>query len=259
MDNQSQFTGKDSNTNSHSSQSQPQKDSPSFDLYRSIKQLPLRKFEECLLNNNLHALVISGDPDPISLANAWQEIQAEYTDLIGSNEFKLYMELRRKQFVDETDLMLVEESMEFMRSCVRVLPTVSEEGNPDKLAHVEGLLNTRMRDVNGLLKTNFKIDWRNDPEGVFKRCINRSKALKINIALRAQEMQVLEGKFNEEDSKLVGKRDEHHFTGILLTLSRYNGYKISKDITVEEYCLYVKQYNDYHDQQRKLVNTKPPK
>lgn len=73
-----------------------QKDIPLSKWYQSIYELPLRQFEDCLINNNLSALVISGFPLPDVLQAAWVNILQEYADAIGNSEHRMYMNLMKE-------------------------------------------------------------------------------------------------------------------------------------------------------------------
>lgn len=53
------------------------------------------------------------------------------------------------------------------------------------------------------------------------------------------------------EAKEGAKIDKNYFTGVLIMLGRHNNYKISKEITVNEYCEYIRQYNLYCDEMSK--------
>ena len=55
-------------------------------LYRSIYELPLSIFIDCYCDANYSGLVINGDATEQELAEVWQDLLQQYTELIGGRE-----------------------------------------------------------------------------------------------------------------------------------------------------------------------------
>ena len=68
-----------------------QQDISLLKLYDNIHKLTLNKFIDCNVNNNLQVLVISGAPTDIELFDCWQSLISQYTDAIGDNESRMYL------------------------------------------------------------------------------------------------------------------------------------------------------------------------
>src|SRR5205809_845314 len=58
--------------------------------YHNINELPLSKFIQVVVNQNIFALIIAGQPTQNDLLEAWEEICSGYEDAIGTNEHKLF-------------------------------------------------------------------------------------------------------------------------------------------------------------------------
>lgn len=212
-------------TSSHLPKSNPsaQKDIPLSKWYQNIHELPLSRFEDCLLDNNLSALVISGFPLPETLQKSWLFILQEYSDAIGNSEHMLYMNLMREVELLRIDL----ESLKVLISTLRVIYS-----------------KYFCEQLNEMVNANCKFDW-NDQDTYQKeidRCERRGKSYKIRYDLKKNEFDNLQKKMSAKEGQKI---DKNYFTGVLIMLSRHNNYKITKEITVSEYCEYIKQYNLY--------------
>lgn len=209
---------------------------PSSSLYRSIHDLPLARFEDCMVMGNLSALVISGFPNPIELATAWNEIMSEYSACIGGADYKMYFNLKKEVELLRITIQQINFLIETMRN-TRIVLAGTEE------------LRYMASELNGFLATSFKFDPTNEKEfnKMLERCKNRSKINKINLDLKEQELTTIELKFGGSSVK----QDRQYFTSVLITMSKHFGYRLTKEITVSEYCEYVKQYNKHCDLQLK--------
>ena len=89
----------------------------------------------------------------------------------------------------------------------------------------------------------------NDPTSYFAeldKCERRAKAIKVQYDMKALEFEGVEKKFNTGEEK---KQDRDFFTSMLVILSKHFNYRVTKDITVAEYCAMVKQYNLFYEKQ----------
>ena len=69
---------------------QPQ--TPNASYYTSIHKLPLERFVDVLVDKNLQALVINGNPTLSELQDAWDEILFQYEQAMGSQNLQHYLE-----------------------------------------------------------------------------------------------------------------------------------------------------------------------
>ena len=209
--------------------------------YRDIYELPLRNFEECLLNKNLSALIISGFPAPEELSKSWESIVTEYSDSLGSTEYNLFGHLFKEVKLLEIDYACVQ-------TCIGTLRKIYSAYFCSEL--------------NMLLHTNFKFsDFVDDKGNVFDvnsyyalidKCERRSKAMKIRLDLKMIEFDAVKDKMSGKGKEI----DKNYFTSILIILSKHNNYRITKDITVAEYCEYMKQFNLYCEQMNDQIKKK---
>lgn len=209
--------------------------------YRDIYSLPLRNFEECLLNKNLSALIISGFPTPEELNKAWESIVTEYSDSLGSVEYDLFGHLFKEVKNLEIDYACVQ-------TCIGTLRKIYSAYFCSEL--------------NMLLHINSKLDTLVDKEGnvkdvatylaILDKCERRSKAMKIRLDLKTIEFDAVKDKMSGEGKEI----DKNYFTSMLIILSKHNGYRITKEITVSEYCEYMKQFNLYCEQMRDQIKKK---
>jgi hypothetical protein len=187
----------------------------------SIYDTPLSRFEECILKGNLSALIILGFPTEQQLTTAWNSIIEEYTDAMGDGEYNMYINLYK-----ELELMRID--YESVKLLVAALRKIYSDYFCDELRR--------------LLRTDFKFNINDLPTyyDELDKCDRRAKGLKINLDLKQIEFDQVKNKLNEKDNTKI---DKNYFTSILITLSRFNKYRLTKDIFINEYCEHVKQFS----------------
>src|ERR1044072_6283374 len=89
MKNRWPFTKKEQNTESVTPSRHMQTTIPSAKWYHRITELPLSRFVDCLVDDTIYALVLSGKPTDEELNAAWVSIQGEYAEAIGNHEYRL--------------------------------------------------------------------------------------------------------------------------------------------------------------------------
>jgi hypothetical protein len=184
--------------------------------------LPLTNYVNCLVNDNLYALVIEGQAgaDVGVLQMAWLGIQQQYADAVGDSEYSHYLTLYRDVHVLNAKYEMVKEILNLM-----------QVHYDDRLAKI----------INDELSTSFVFDWNNQEEynKTIQRCINRSKALKLRMDMVKASYEAIQSKFEQ------GKKpDRNYFQSILITLSDHAGYHITDQITVYEFCDRIKRLNN---------------
>jgi hypothetical protein len=206
----------------------PQTVTPLSKWYQNINELPLYNFEECLINNNLSSLIISGYPTPQELQTAWENIMTEYTESLGNSEYTMYVTLYKQVEI----LRLEYEMICFLIAACR--------------KHYSPMF---CSELNRFLRINLKFDIKNTDLyfADVDKCERRSKAKKIQLDLKLIEFDAIKNKFTDTGVKI----DKKYFTSVLIILSKHNNYRITKSIFVNEYCEYLRQFNLYCDQMNK--------
>lgn len=218
-------TEKGSNSDTASTIKQSPTECSSLKLFRSIDDLPLSRFIDLVVDDNLFALVISGTPTERDLLTAFDQVQREYAEVMKDGEFDLLNKTMRE--INRLNL-LYEQILEL----VGVLRRYYNE----KLAR----LLTKYLGYN--LNLNPKLT--EDYDKALDRAINRSKSILIDIKLKSSQLEAMQEKQQTETTKPTRR----HFQGVLIALSNHVGFSITDNITVFEYCNRVHQLNKYLDQ-----------
>jgi hypothetical protein len=195
-------------------------------IYRSINALPLHKFIDCIINQNLAAIIISGLPTQQELSIAWALILQQYSDAIGDNEHRLYANRTKQLAIETINYNLV----------IGLVDVLRKEYSKD-------LCN----ELNKILSTTFKFDYTNKEnyEKDLSRCFNRAKGFKISIDLLQMQVNELEKKFQNKEGT---KPTVEYYQSTLITLSDHAKYPINDNITVFEFCERIKRFNNYCEQ-----------
>lgn len=192
--------------------------------YRNISDLPLSRFIDVLVDQNIYALIITGKPSDIELLEAWSDIQIQYADAIKDNE-------------------------------TRMLATLGKELNRLKITHQQILDAIKVLKnyytpqfanmLNKLLSTSFKFDVRlkEDYDNDLKRAANRSKGIMIAIQLKQKAYDAMRTKFGTSDQKVT----REYFQGILITLSDFVQYRVGDNIAVFEFCDRIRRLNQHNE------------
>lgn len=195
-------------------------DKPKY--YKSINELPLSRFIDCLVDNNLFALIISGEPEKDLLEAVWEEILFDYNEAIGDNESKMYFQLFK-----EVHLLLI--TMKEIEMNIQILSFEYDKKYADNL--------------NALLETDFAFDF-SDQEKYHKelsRCKNRSKGIFIQYEIKNTQFEALKKKNDNKDFKV----NREYFQNILITLSDHAKYEIKDNITVYQFCERIKRFGQF--------------
>lgn len=200
-------------------------------FYQSIDELPLNRFVDCLVDDNLKALVITGDPTNEQLYEAWGNISADYAERIGNHEFKLYKSLYRE--------------LELLRITLKQIHFIAARANEEtgveagilRICYTQYFHNQ----LNKLLNTRCRLNY-NDAKSYhaeLDKCINRSKAIKIKIDLKLLSFEAIEKKNNARPGE---KPTRQYFTSILVTLSDHAKYSLPETMKMGEYCERLKRF-----------------
>lgn len=191
--------------------------------YTSIVDLPLNKFIDCLVDNNLFALVITGEPDKLDLQSAWDDILLEYNDANSDNESKLYFRLLK-----EVNILLI--TLKEIELNLQILRYQYDKKYADDL---NSLLNTNFAfDVSDLDKYNIELD----------RCERKSKGILLSYQVKNQQLEAIKEKTQKDNVKPT----KSYFHNILISLTDHSGVKLNaSEITVYEFCERVRRFTDH--------------
>jgi hypothetical protein len=198
--------------------------------YQSIVDLPLNKFIECMVDKNLFALVISGEPSLEQLTTAWEDVMNEYSDIMMDGEGKLHFNLLKEVELLKLDIQKVNICLQILEAEVNFPEFVT----PDK---------KYATDLNKLSNSNFSFDhskpdqFRNE----LKRATNRSKSLLILLGIKQSNLDAINTKANT----IVKKPTKEYFYSILNTLSMFTKFQLTDAITVYSFCDWIKKYNEH--------------
>lgn len=196
--------------------------------YSTISELPLRRFIQVVVDNNIYALIITGKPTDDELYQAWEDIRSEYTDAIKDYESKMIISL-------EKELLRIKITYQQIVELIDVLK---------KVYTVQFA-----RELNKLLKSSFKFDVTKPEEydKELQNATNRSKGIKIEMDLKQINFDAIVSKRAATKSE---KPTREYFHGILITLSDFAKYLISEDsITVFEFCERIRRLNQHLEKQ----------
>jgi hypothetical protein len=198
--------------------------------YQHITDLPLNRYIDCAVDGNLYALVVFGHPAHEQLQLAWLQIQQEYADVMDDNEHRMYSMLYRDIKVLELTLQLIHYLVEQLK----------------EVYYVEFA-----RRLNALLNTNFKFDHTQLVQyfNELNRCINRSKAFKIDLDLKLVQFEAIQKKNQDKQGKVT----REYFQRLLITLSDHAKYAVQDTITVYEFSERIRRFNKHCEQAEKQI------
>jgi hypothetical protein len=171
----------------------------------------LDKFQDCLFENDLSVLIISGSPTQEDLQAAWDKIYVQYCQLSQDSSYNEVFEtikeindLRAKIYL--IDGIIVYLQLSYSKELIDILNvfalrcTIKQE---DTGAVLADKLNTVL-----------------------------GRAKKWNLKLKQKQ-----GDLEKLRTKSTGKLDRNYFDDQLFEISKFNGYHIkASDITVSQFC-----------------------
>lgn len=212
--------------------------------YKNIVDLPLTRYIDVAVNDNLSALTIEGFPTELQLLEAWTEIRSQYADAMGDVEHRMYLRLLKDVTILSADYETIQKLAHFLLGfhCETFLRHA--EVNKDIFDEVHAIA----LQINKILHTSFKFDpyipeeFRNE----LKRSLNQSKALKIRLDMKKIEFDVI-----RKGHESAEPPTKEYFHGILITLSDHAKLPLNDSISVYEFCERVQRYNYYLSQKQK--------
>lgn len=231
-------SGKKGQNTSSSKQVPPsQQGSQSYVLFQSITKLHLFRYKDCAVYDNLSALIISGEPPRKALEMAWLEIQQQFADAVGDAEYSNYVRMAKEVTLlncTYTQIQLCAKNLEMIFNFYFDGPDTPFYQTACEYIEIFG------RDINRFTGSNFSFIDKATFHSNIKRCINRSKGLKLELDFKNAQFEVIRQKFEKEGKK----PDEQYFDAILIGLSDHAGYQLTDQITVFEFCSRLKRLNN---------------
>jgi hypothetical protein len=202
--------------------------SASLTLYQTIAELPLSRFQDCLIDGSLTALVKSGDAttaDPVELSALWDDLRIQYADAMKDNEYRLVVSLQKEVAVLECNYNKI-------RAAICMLRSYYAKQIADAL--------------NRSLQTKFKFDTSNPAEydRELDRAYNRSKGLKIRLDLRTAALQAIMTKYSGKATSAT----REYFQGVLITLTEYTTADLmAGQFTTYQFCELIRRVNNHYE------------
>ena len=206
----------------------PAKSEELYSIYSSCYDCPLKVYIEIVCNNNLDALIISGNPPKTVLEDANNKIISGYAELSGSSISTRYNVLLK-------DIYSYRSQIVGLTLCLQILPITPDAavGNLSKLG-MRCSIPENNEDMDRLIR---KID-------------SRIKDRSIRLKKAQKEFDSIQ---KSNKSKAITPND---FYDQLAIISRWAGFRISVDITLAEYAVYIKQMSEYVEQSKSMINGK---
>lgn len=206
--------------------------------HKSIHDLPLNKFIDCMVDKNLSALVIAGYPTPEQLKDAWENILAEYSDVIGSQEHRMIFQLWKE--------------VEVMKISINQIRILAAKGSDTEDKGILRMMYIKPMadDLNEILGTSCQFNWADQKtyNDELDKCVNRGKALLIQYDMKCLQFAALQKQAKGEEGAVINRQ---YFTSILITLSDHAKYRIEETIKMSEYCERIKRFAEYCEQIKK--------
>lgn len=183
-------------------------------IYRHCRETPLDVFIDCLVNRNTARLIRSGNPSPMEISKAWEQLFNEYCELSNSPRFRQLLTISK-------DIGQLSAKLLTVRTCLHVLTYRHS-------LHCINILKS--------LGYNSHFDAQNTEQYFhsINNIYSRSKAIEIALEQKKKEYEQL----IKEDGKSLNEED---FIQVLLYLSKQMGFHVkAKEISVLEYLSMIK-------------------
>jgi hypothetical protein len=197
----SQYTGKDMNSSTALPKSQLGEITTSLNLFRSITLLPLSRFIDIVVDENLYALVISGTPTEQELIAAWDEIRMQYAEAMKDGEYRLLTSI-----INEYHRLSI--TYEQVLKCIEILK--------------DRYVIQFAKRLNRYLSTSYKFDVRFpiDYDNDLKRAKNNTAGLMLDLKMK---QAAYDQAVKKQSAGSGDKSTREYFISILTTLSNHAG------------------------------------
>lgn len=197
-------------------------------LYSRCSDINMERFISCLCDSDLQQLVISGNPSPMEIAEAWTNLFYEYCELIEATETKYRSRL-------SAEIGLEKRKLEFVTHWVKILEVTFMPGVADAIRHLE-------------------YDYTLDPTDPVQY---RADLTRINAELATARLHVKikEAEYTAilENQSTQGTVDRKYFSTIFFRINNYAKREaVNGQTTVEAYCAALRDYVSYVESLKKV-------
>ena len=214
---------------------------PPLKLYQNIHKLPLEKYIDCICDNNLYALVISGTPTIEELQATWEEIKQQVSEIGGSDTHSLLRSLYKEVNALRVQYSYIINTIEALRLVQDHIINKSYDVHQSIFVKQKELCN----ELNTQLKSSFKFNiW--DEVAYYRDlsgCVTRSGSIKIKLDLRTMAYEQVRIKAQEGGKET--KITRSYFDKVLINISQYAKYELTESITVSKFYERIKRYTEH--------------
>lgn len=193
---------------------------PSYSIYDSAYNCPLRVYISVVCDKDYRGMIKSGKVEQSILESTFLKIMDEYADLSGSKNQQLQTYYNYRNQIVALD------------ACLKLLLL----GEVDKV-------------IESLNKIGLRCEKPTDEEGL------KALAEKINFRIKDRTLRMNKVSKEMEGTK---KRDltKKDFYEQLVAISQWAGFRLSDEITLAEYALYIKKAHEYTEQMKMKLDGK---
>jgi len=203
--------------------------------------MPLSRYIDCDCDDNLFALIITGNATIEQLNAAWSIIQEQVAEIGGSDTHSLLKSL----YKEVNELSLFYQEIHLIVDSLRITLAICIEKSYDLPQEIFDLQKNNHKKLNKYLNSNFKFNiW--DVDGYMRDLsgiITRSGSIKIKLDLRMMAYEQVKARV--QSSGTSEKRTRQYYDRLLINISDHSKYEIAEDITVSKFFERVKRYTDY--------------
>lgn len=194
----------------------------SYIIYDSCYNTPLKAYISLVCDENLQALVVSGNPPDEVLQEAVEGINSELSEISGNGEYSARKVVTRKVYTYRATVAL-------LCTCQRTIAA----GNREKAEKY-------------LLKVGVRCN--RDDKGLIELLSGIIREKKIRLRSEEEKFKKL---FSDDKGD---KPTRAYFTDQLVALSKYAGFRLTTDIMLSEYALYLKSLREDVERYKTLMN-----
>lgn len=194
----------------------------SYIVYDSCYNTPLKVYISVVCDHNLRALVISGNPPEDDLFEVIEKINGELSELSGNGEYSARKEVTRKVYTYRAMIAL-------LCSCQRTVAAGERE-----------------KAVKYLLKLGIRCNGDDRKLIEVLSGIIREK----KIRLRSEEEKFKKLLDDDKGEQLT----RAYFADQLVALSKYAGFRLTTDIMLSEYAVYLKSLKEDVKRYKMIMN-----
>jgi hypothetical protein len=188
-----------------------------YQLIERIEELRLDQFIDCICDQKLQVLILSGEPSAADLLECWSNLYAQYLDILDDSETLYIIQLQKEVGLLQHKILLAE-------AIIKVL----------RFMHVEQL-------VQDLKELGFPIVNLKQGHSGYEHALKRieGRLAPLRLKLQGKEEELTEYYRDKQE----GAISRQFFIRQLSRLSKYQGYPIRpRDTMVPEYVAILKDY-----------------